>query len=63
MRLLKSSRRRVEAPGVRLATGVRDHGPCAGLGVTLMKSEKQKFVPGVVGPKPGKPLPAVPGVI
>lgn len=63
MRLLKSSLRRVEVPGVLLATGVRAHGPCAGLGVTLIKSEKQKLVPGVVGPNPRKPLPVVPGVI
>ena len=63
MRLLKSSLRRAEAPGVRPATGVRLHGPCAGLGVMLTKSDKQKFVPGVFGPKPRKPFPVVPGVM
>ena len=66
MRLLKSSRRRAEALGVLPATGVL---PAIGVrfceinGLSLIKSLKQKFVPGVVGPKPKKPLPAVTGVI
>ena len=51
------------AAGVLPATGVRDQGPCAGLGVTLMKSVKLKFVHGVLGPKPRKPFPFMPGVI
>lgn len=51
------------AAGVLPATGVRDQGPCAGLGVTLTKSAKLKLVPGVFGPKPRKPAPLVPGVM
>ena len=51
------------AAGVLAVPGVRVHGPCAGLGVTLTKSAKLKLVPGVVGPKPKKPAPFVPGVI
>lgn len=49
--------------GVLPAAGVRCHCACAGLGVTLTKSAKLKFVLGVCGPKPKKPLPVVPGVI
>ena len=63
MRLSKLSLRLAEAPGVRLATGVLVHGPWAGEGVTLTKSAKLKFVPGVVGSKPKKPFPLVPGVM
>lgn len=63
MRLLKSSRRRAEAPGVLPAIGVRLNVPCAGLGVKVTKSPKLKVVPGVLGPNPRKPLPVVPGVI
>ncbi|KAJ8607586.1 hypothetical protein MRB53_040217 [Persea americana] len=48
-RLSKLSLRLAEAPGVLV------HAPCAGEGVTLTKSAKLKFVPGVVGPKPRKP--------
>ena len=63
--LSKSSRRRADAPGVLPAMGVRFcHAPCAGLGVTLIKSLKLKVVLGVLGPpKPKKPLPVVPGVM
>ena len=51
------------AAGVLPAIGVLVQCPCAGLGVTLTKSAKLKFVPGVFGPKPRKPFPLVPGVI
>jgi len=50
------------AAGVRPTLGVRENEPCAGLGVTLTKSAKLKFVPGVLGPKP-KPAPPMPGVM
>lgn len=65
MRLSKLSFRLASraAAGVLPAIGVRFHGPCAGLGVTLTKSAKLKLVPGVCGPKPSKPAPAVPGVM
>jgi hypothetical protein len=63
MSLSKSSLRRAEAPGVLPATGVRFHGPCAGLGLQLTKSAKLKFMPGVLGPKPKNPFPPVPGVM
>ena len=60
----KLSLRLVAVPGVLPATGVRVHCGCAGLGVTLTKSEKLKFVFGVVGPpKPKSILPLVPGVM
>lgn len=66
MRLSKFSFRLASraAAGVRPATGVRDHGACAGLGVTLTKSAKLKLVvPGVFGPKARKPAPFMPGVM
>jgi hypothetical protein len=63
MRLSKLSFRRASfVAGVLAAPGVR-HGACAGLGVTLTKSAKLKLVPGVLGPKPRKPAPLVPGVM
>lgn len=42
-----SLRRAVAVLGVLPARGVRVHGACAGLGVTLTKSAKLKFVLGV----------------
>lgn len=63
MRLSKFSFRLASfVAGVLPAPGVR-HGACAGLGVTLTKSAKLKFVPGVFGPNPKNPAPLVPGVI
>lgn len=63
MSLSKSNLRLAEAPGVLPATGVRFQCPCPGEGVTLMKSLKSNLTPGVLGPKPRNPLPAVPGVM
>lgn len=51
------------AAGVLLAMGVRLQDTCAGLGETLTKSAKLKFVPGVFGPKPKKEPPFMPGVM
>ena len=48
------------ASGVFAAVGVRDQGPCPGLGVTLTKSAKLKPAHGVLRSKPRKARP--PGV-
>ena len=50
--------------GVFIAPGVRDQAPCAGLGVTLMKSAKSKAWEGVCGPPnpESRPVPP-PGVV
>lgn len=52
---------RAAALGVFAVPGVLGQLPCAGLGVTLQKSEKLKFCDGVLNPNPKSPL-VPPGV-